>query len=146
MAYRSTFPRNIFAELDRFQRDMQQALGIAPAIRGSAWGGFPAMNMGHTPEAVLVYLFLPGMAPESIVAEVDKGVLTIHGERSVERPAEAPHQTLHIDERFSGHFRRAIILPDDVDDDNIQANYRDGILYIRLQRRETARSRRLDIQ
>ncbi|WP_255210581.1 hypothetical protein [Methylogaea oryzae] len=58
--YRSMFPRDIFAELDRLQREVQQAFEPEPNIRGFGRGGFPALNVGSTPQAVEVYAFVPG--------------------------------------------------------------------------------------
>src|ERR1700752_602124 len=43
--YRSLFSRDLFAELDRLQREMQQAFDLSPSIRGLSRGGFPALNM-----------------------------------------------------------------------------------------------------
>ena len=47
--YRSLFPRDLFAELDRLQREMQQVFDLSPSIRGFGRGGFPALNIGSTP-------------------------------------------------------------------------------------------------
>ena len=49
--YRSLFPRDLFAELDRLQRDVQQAFDLSPTIRGVGRGGFPALNVGATPQS-----------------------------------------------------------------------------------------------
>ena len=48
MAYRPLFPRDVFAEMDRLQREMLQAFDISPSIRGLARGGYPAVNVGST--------------------------------------------------------------------------------------------------
>jgi len=146
MSYRSHLPRNIFVELDRMQRDMQQAFGFAPTIRGSNWGGFPAMNMSSTPEAVHVYLFVPGIKPADIEVQIEKGVLIVSGSRKTEPPAESEQCTLHIDERFSGRFRRVITLPDDTDEAQVDASYRDGVLRISLQRVRTTLTRNIPVQ
>lgn len=55
--YRSLFPRDIFAEMDRLQRDVQQAFDLSPTIRGFARNGFPALNVGSTPQALEIYAF-----------------------------------------------------------------------------------------
>ena len=47
--YRSLFPRDVFAEMDRLQRDVQQAFDLSPTIRGFARNGFPALNVDGTP-------------------------------------------------------------------------------------------------
>ncbi len=146
MMYRSLFPRDMFAELDRLQREMQQAFEISPSIRGLARGGFPAMNVGSTPRSVEIYAFAPGIEPASMDVQLEKGVLTIAGERKPAVPGKDEKAMVHIDERFVGRFRRVVSLPDDVDPDAVQANYRDGVLHISIQRRENAQPRRINIQ
>lgn len=146
MTQRATFPQNIFGQIDRMQRDMQQAFGFAPVMRGSNWGGFPAMNMGITPEAVTLYVFVPGVPSENIEVHVDKGVLIIAGSRDTRQPDGSPPATRHLDERYSGRFRRVITLPDDVNEDQVCASYRDGVLHITVSRRETPLSRKIPVQ
>lgn len=142
MYYRNLFPRDIFAELERLQRDVQQAYD--PSIRGGARGGFPAMNVGSTPQSVEIYAFAPGIDPASLDVQIEKGVLTIAGERSLDTLPEKA--TLHIDERFAGRFRRVVTLPDDIDPNATAAKYRDGVLHISIARKETSVPRRISIQ
>jgi HSP20 family protein len=144
MMYRSLFPRDMFAELDRLQREMQQAFDLSPTIRGVARGGFPAMNVGSTPKSVEVYAFAPGIDPASLDVQIEKGVLTIAGERKVEETPEKA--TVHIDERFAGRFRRVVTLPDDVDPNAVEAQYRDGVLHISIARTEAAQPRRITVK
>jgi len=144
--YRSLFPRDLFAELDRLQRDMQQALDLSPTIRGVGRGGFPAVNVGGTPESVEIYAFAPGLNPAGIEVQIDRGVLSIAGERQGVRPEADAKATVHIDERFAGRFRRVASLPDDVDPDTVSADYRDGVLHISARRRASAQPRRIAVQ
>lgn len=142
MVTRSLFPRDLFAELERLQREMQQAFDLS--IRGGARGGFPALNIGSTPQSVEIYAFAPGVDPASLDVQIEKGVLTIAGERAAEPLPEKA--TLHIEERFSGRFRRVITLPDDIDPNRATAKYRDGVLHISIARQEAAIPRRITIQ
>ncbi len=144
MYYRSHYPRDLFAELDRLQREMQEAFDFSPSIRGLARGSFPAINVGGTPGSVDIYAFAPGLDPASIDVQLEKGTLTLAGERKV---AEVPEKaTVHINERFGGAFRRVITLPDDVDSESIDAKYRDGLLHIAIQRKQEAQPRRIAIK
>ncbi len=145
MFYRSLFPRDVLAELERFQRGMQQSGDVSPSIRGTGRGGYPAMNVGSTAQSVEIYAFAPGLDPASLDVQLDKGVLTIAGERaSVLPPKEAP-ATVHIDERFHGRFRRVVTLPDDVDPNAVSARYTDGVLHVSVQRRAAAQPRRINV-
>jgi len=143
MLYRTLFPRDLFAEMDRLQREMQQSYDLSPSIRGLS-RGFPAMNIGGTATSVEIFAFAPGVDPASLDVQIERGVLTVAGERKVEpRPEKA---AVHIDERFSGRFRRVVTLPDDVDAAAVDAKYRDGVLHIRIARKQAAQPRRIAIQ
>jgi HSP20 family protein len=144
--YRSLFPRDLFAEFDRLQREMQQVMDPTPGIRGIGRGGYPALNVGGTPASVEIYAFAPGLDPAAIDVNVDRGVLTIAGERKAELPKADEKITLHANERFSGRFRRVVSLPDDVDPNAIDAKYRDGVLHISIARRASAQPRRIEVQ
>ena len=146
MLYRSLFPRDLFAEFDRLQRDLQGLADASPAIRGLGRGGYPALNVGTTATAVEVYAFAPGLDPASIDLDLDRGVLTLSGERKAVTPASEEKSTLHINERFAGRFRRVVSLPDDIDPNAVSAQYRDGVLRVAIQRRAAAQPRRIEVQ
>jgi len=144
MIYRSLFPRDLMAELDRLLRDTQQNFHFSPTIRGIARGGFPAMNVGGTPQSVELYAFAPGIDPKTLDVQIEKGVLTVAGERQRQTPGE--DATVHIDERFEGRFRRVVTLPDDIDPNAVDAKYTDGVLRISIGRKQSAQPRRITIQ
>ena len=143
--YRSLYPYDVITEIDRLQREMQQSFNTSPSIRGMARGGFPAMNVGGTAQSVEIYAFAPGVDPGSIEVNMENGVLTIEGERKDAIPAQDEKATVHISERFTGHFRRVVTLPDDVDPNAVEAQCRDGVLHISIKRREAAPPRRIAI-
>lgn len=143
--YRTLFGRDVFAELDRLQRELQTTFDISPSIRGLARGRFPAINVGTTPRSVEIYAFAPGLDPAQLDVEFEKGVLTIAGERN--RPAAADdNAAVHIDERFDGRFLRVVSLPDDVDPNGVTASYRNGLLHITVRRKEASQPRRINVQ
>jgi HSP20 family protein len=144
--YRSLFPRDLFAEMDRLQREMQQALDLSPSIRGLGRGGFPALNVGGTQQTVEIYAFAPGIDPATLEIQLDRGLLTIAGERKSLLPEDDSPSTVHIHERFAGSFRRVLTLSEDADPDAVDAKYRDGIVHITIQRRASAQPRRIAIQ
>jgi HSP20 family protein len=143
MYYRSLLPRDLLAEFDRLHREMQQSFDPSPNIRGLT-RGFPALNVGGTPAAVDIYAFAPGIDPATLDVQVVKGMLTIAGERKAEPVPEKAAR--HIDERFAGRFQRVVSLPDDVEPNAIEAKYRDGVLHVRIPRKQEARPRRITIQ
>jgi HSP20 family protein len=145
--YRSLFPRDLFAELDRLQREVHSVFDLSPSIRGLGRGGYPALNVGLTPQSVEIYAFAPGLDPATIDVNLDRGVLSIAGERKPDGTrADSEKTTVHIDERFSGRFRRVVSLPDDIEPGAIGADYRDGVLHVSVKRREAAQPRRIAVQ
>jgi HSP20 family protein len=143
MRYHALFPRDVFAELDRLQREIQQTANLSPSIRGISRSGFPAINVGGTSKSLEIYAFAPGLEVEKIDVQIENGILSIAGERNLEKVPEK--STEHIDERFDGQFRRVVSLPDDVDPNAVQAKYCDGVLHISIARKEAAQPRRISI-
>lgn len=149
-----SFPASVFSDFDRLRRDLDDVFGLASApsgIRSVAPGTYPAINVGHTPTSVEIYAFAPGVDAAKVDVSLDRGVLTISGERPATTPQAGEGQetdkvSVYSRERVSGRFKRAVSLPDDVDPDRVQATYRDGVLHISVARRETAQPRRIAIQ
>jgi HSP20 family protein len=141
----SVFPRDIFADLERLQRQIQQAVELSPSIRGFPRGGFPALNVASTPHSAEVYGFAPGLDPSKIEVQLERGVLSISGERKSDLPDENDSASVHMNERFAGRFHRVISLTDDLDPNEVRATYREGVLHISIKRHESALPRRINI-
>lgn len=142
-----TFPSGFFADVDRLNRVFDEhfgGYGAPTSIRSVAPGTFPAINVGNTPTSVEVYAFAPGLDPAKIDVSIDRGVLSIAGERPA--AAQQDGARSYSRERFTGSFRRAVSLPDDVDATKVQASYRDGVLRISIERQAEAQPRRITIQ
>lgn len=111
------------------------------------WEGFsPNLDVYETDKVITVEVELPGMDEKDIDVSVHNDVLTISGEKSGETTEK--NKSFHRHERSYGAFRRSIQLPDEVDEDKIEAVYSKGILRIVLPRTEqsvTAR-RRIEIK
>ena len=142
----SLFPRDVLAELDRLQREVQTAFDLSPSIRGLGRGGFPAINVGHTPQSIEVYAFAPGLDPATIDVNIERGLLSIAGERTADLPRPDEKTAVHINERFQGRFRRVVALPEDADPEGVSARYRDGLVHVCVKRRQETLPRRINIQ
>jgi len=144
-----SFPSNLFGELERLQRSFDEAFGLASgraaSIRSVAPGTFPPVNIGTTPRTVEIYAFAPGVDPGKIDLTIDRGVLTMSGERAPVEASQA-QRVSYVNERVAGSFRRAISLPDDIDPNQVNAEYRDGLLHVSIARREEAQPKRIAIQ
>lgn len=145
--YRSFFSNDLLSELARMQQGLRQSFGISPSIRGFTQS-YPAMNVGVTPKSIEIYTFVPGLSPENIEVNIERGVLTISAERKSVLPESSGENksTVHISERFSGRFRRVVTLPEDADADSVEASYREGVLHITIKRKEVTQARRISIK
>ena len=137
------FENSLFDEFWRLQQQMDELFGGGTGgIRSLPRGSFPAINVGHTPEKVDVYLFAPGIDPKQLDIAIQQSLLTIAGKRDIPISEKAAY---YRQERFSGEFRRVISLPEDVDPERVEAKYRDGIVQITVHRRESAKPRQIEI-
>ncbi len=138
-----------FAEFDRLQREMERmfrGLGMPSSIRGVTRSAFPAINSASTPKSIEVYVFAPGIDPAKLEVSVNRGVLTIAGERTSDLPEESDDVTIYAAERFAGSFRRTLSLPEEADPSRVEARYRNGVLHISIQRPEAMQPKRIEIQ
>ena len=137
---------SLFDDFRRLHRAIDEvfAEGVSgnAGIRSLPRGSFPAINVVQTPADVQIYAFAPGIDPKELNVSIQQGLLTIAGKRVIAADQKA---TYYRQERFSGEFSRAISLGEDVDAERVEATYRDGILQIKLHRRESAKPRQIEI-
>ena len=140
-------PGSLFQELNRVQRQMDallnQAFGGTGNIRESRPDVYPALNIGTAPDAVHVYLFAAGLDPEKLDVSLEQNVLTISAER---KDQADENEKFYTRERFQGEFRRAVSLPDDIDPEQVEATYNDGVLHVVVKRRESSRPRQIEVK
>jgi HSP20 family protein len=144
-----SFPGGVLGEFERLRRELDDVFGgsgVPSSIRSAAPGAFPAINVGQTPSSVEVYAFAPGIDAAKTEVVIDRGVLTISGERQSSLPRGDAKTSIYNHERVSGTFKRAISLPDDVDASRVNATYRDGVLNVSIARREEAQPKRITVQ
>ncbi|MCC5811767.1 MAG: Hsp20/alpha crystallin family protein [Ectothiorhodospiraceae bacterium] len=142
----SQFHSPWFRDFDRLFRFMDEAMsdpGFSD-IRSAPRGTFPAINVGETEDTVHLYAFAPGVSKDDIELNVEDGVLFIRGRRSSDETAEG--RTYYRRERFSGAFARAVRLPDYVDPEQVEAHLDNGVLTVRLRKREESRPRKIEIK
>jgi HSP20 family protein len=135
-----------FREIAALQNDMGRLmsafLGQANGeTTGRPW--VPAVDVWET-EKELVYAFdLPGVPEDKISVEFDDGALTISGER--ERTDEVRDEGFYRYERRFGSFSRSVGLPQGVTEDDVKADYRDGVLEIKVTKPEAPKPRRIQV-
>ena len=127
-------------EIDRLNRMFEAAF----AGESMANGWVPAVDIYETKDQdVVVKVDLPEIKREDIKVTFENHVLAIEGERKFEK--DATTEQYHRNERGYGAFRRSFTLPATVDATKVDATFQDGVLTIKLPRREEARPRQIPI-
>jgi HSP20 family protein len=104
----------------------------------------PAVDIFETASEIVLKAEVPGIARDQVHVEVDDGVLSLRGERKFEK--EVKEENYHRVERVYGAFHRSFTLPDSVDPDKVRAELRDGVLEVRLGKREQAKPRQIQVK
>jgi HSP20 family protein len=105
----------------------------------------PAVDIYETDGHELVLkIELPDVAREDITLQVENNTLTISGQKQMEK--EVKEEQYHRIERAYGTFSRSFTLPPTVDAGGIKAEYRNGVLTVKLPRREEAKPRQIQVQ
>jgi HSP20 family protein len=86
---------------------------------------------------------LPGVDPKAVDIRLENNTLTLRGERKLDK--EVKEDNYHRVERAYGTFSRSFTLPTVVDQGNIKAEYKDGVLKLTLPKREEAKPRQIQI-
>jgi HSP20 family protein len=129
---------------DRMNRLFHEAgrgwQGEEPAAT-TTWS--PAVDIYETDGEIIVKAELPGVDRKDITLHLENNVLTLRGERRFEK--ETKEENYHRIERSYGGFSRSFSIPATVDEDNIRADYKDGILKIALPKKDQAKPKNIQI-
>lgn len=127
--------------------EFEDAVGRLWEGREDGWScgyNVPSLDISETDKSVEVKLDLPGIKPKEIEIQLNGNVLTVSGERKEEQ--EEKGKTYHRVERRSGSFSRSITLPCAVQEDEVAAEYRDGVLTVTLPKTEEAKTRKIAVK
>lgn len=106
----------------------------------------PAADVLETETELRVLVELPGLAPEEVDVDLENNVLTIRGEKREQRSEGDEKHTWHLMERRYGTFTRSFMLPRDVDQEQIEARFENGVLTVSIPKSEKARRRRIEVR
>ena len=122
-----SFPMHLSREVERlFDEMIHRPWGFCREARG--WN--PSVDLYETGDAFVLEADLPGVKSEDVKVEAENDDLVLQGWRTIEK-SESDGQ-FHTMERSSGNFLRRIRLPESIDKDAIQAEFRDGVLRVIL--------------
>jgi len=151
---REVTPWRPFPELSRIEREAERMFG--DFFRRPFWGvswperfreiGFrePAIEVYEEKDDVVVKAEIPGMKKENLEINISGTLLTIKGEKKQEE--EVKKKGYYYSERSYGSFMRTIDLPKEVQTDKAYANFKDGVLEVRLPKTEEAKRKEVKIK
>lgn len=147
------FMRRFTEEMDRIFHDFGLGRGFSESSSGREMGMFgeggptmwsPQIEVFEREGELCVRADLPGMTKDDIHVDIADNALVIRGERKSEREEE--EEGYYRTERSYGSFYRSIPLPEGVDAESADANFRNGVLEITMPAPERAGRRRLEIR
>lgn len=128
-------------------REMEQEMGrLFGQLNSPPASAFPPVNVYTHAEGAVVTAEVPGVDPKSLDVTVHDQALVLKGDRGRDEAADGGEGKWHRRERMAGQFARSIELPFAVEADTVEANCRDGVLEVRLQRRESDKPRKISVQ
>jgi len=105
----------------------------------------PSMDVLEEKDAYVVKLEAPGMTKDDIEISMEDGVLFVRGEKKLETVDEKEGK-YHVIERRSGKFYRSVVLPQAVEVGGIGAEFKDGVLTVKLPKKPEAKPHKIQIK
>ena len=136
-----------FREVAALQERMNRAFGDVygrSATEDLSGRWTPAVDIYESPDALVLKAELPDMKREDIHITVENGMLTLSGERRAD--SDVRQEQYHRVERSYGAFSRSFSLPATVDGGRASAEYKNGVLTVKLPRREDAKPKQINIE
>ncbi len=136
--------RDPFASWREEMNDLLARIWTGPEDRTGFFASKPALDVAETENAFEVRLDIPGMEPKDFDIKVQGNVVTLSGKR--EEKKEEKDKTYHRIERRSGSFSRTVTLPCEVNEDEVAAEYTQGVLNVSLPKAEKSRAKRIVVK
>ncbi len=133
-------------DLQRMQEEVNRMFDdrLSPRTSGESVGWTPACDIYEDEEGVTLRFDLAGVEPKDVDIRFENGVLTLRGERKLDR--EDKRENYHRVERFYGTFTRSFSLPGTIDAEKIRAESKQGVLSIVLPKRPEAKPKAIQVK
>ncbi|MCS7277211.1 MAG: Hsp20/alpha crystallin family protein [Aquificaceae bacterium] len=132
-----------FAEIERIRREFDRLFEELMPKEEIERVFAPAVDVYETDKEVVTKVELPGVKKENVEVSIRDNSLHIRGEKKEEK--EEKTETYHRVERVYGKFERVIPLPVDVKVEEAKAEFKDGILEVRIPKAEGAKEKKIEI-
>jgi len=117
-----------FRDLETIQARLNRLVDYDQTLTFADWT--PAVDIEETDKEYIVKADLPEVKKENVKVNFENGMLTIEGERRMEK--EEKSNRFHKVERAYGKFVRRFAMPSEVDAEHVVATFKDGVLNVRL--------------
>jgi HSP20 family protein len=133
-------------DFDRLEDRMQRMLQTMPMWEATsdAFTWAPRIDLADENGHLVLTAELPGIEPEDVDIEVEGNLLTIRGEKKLER--EHKDERVHVAERRYGSFERTFTLPSSADPEKVEADFHQGVLKLQIAKRPEARGRKIEVR
>jgi HSP20 family protein len=138
-----TYPFGNLAALQQELDKLLQSTGGSNFFGVSGAGVFPPINVFRDRDEFVIRAELPGVAPDKIDVSLEHRRLTLQGERT---PEQAGRGAYHRRERAFGRFSRTLTLPEDLDVEKAVAQWRNGVLTLKIPPVAAAKPRHITVQ
>ncbi len=133
-----------FAELERIRREFDRLIeDVLPATADREQILAPPVDMYETDTDIVVKVELPGVKKEDIEVTIKDNALHVRAERKEER--EEKTENIHRIERFYGKIERVVPLPVEVKAESAKAEYKDGILEVRVPKVKVSKEAKIQV-
>ncbi len=138
--------RELSAMQDRMNRLFEDALARTRVVKEGVGAGLwtPYVDIYEAAGNLVIKAELPGLSTEDVSVKVEDNVLILKGERK--RGEGVDRENYHLIERSYGHFRRSFVLPNNVDQERVQAEFKDGGLFIAIPKFKRVRPKKIAIE
>jgi len=145
----SPWTSDLASELSHIQREMNRMLDTffrGGVLDDGSFGTFwtPPVDITERDDAYVVEAELPGLTKDDVKITMENNILTIQGEKKLEK--EEKKGSFHRSERAYGSFTRSFTLPSTVKSDQVEAEYKNGILRITLPKVEEAKPKAIEVK
>lgn len=131
---------NIFAEFfNDFNRPSSSLL--SETVRASL---LPKLNISETDNKYFIEAELPGVKQGDLELKLDNNILVIKGK--TEESKESKERNYFMRERYYGSFQRSLTLPNNINENDIIANFKDGILNIEITKKLENSTKNIEVK
>jgi HSP20 family protein len=150
--WRAMLSQDSLRELENLSRRLNGVLerrGTAPrdnqeTMASADWA--PVVDVVESESEFVLLAELPGIEKSDVKLTVEAGILTLTGQREQEQAIDGKSARYHRSERAYGRFARSFSVPESVDEQRLSAEFRNGILTVRLPKAEKAKPRSVEVR